>query len=55
MRFALLEIKYLVVRVLLEYDLFKPEAFKLEEVSRWRVAVPIRMNVGLRKRAVDCL
>ena len=52
MRFALLEIKYLITRVLLEYDVFKPEGFKLEEVSRRRFSNPIRMNIGLRKRAL---
>ena len=52
MRFALLEIKFLVVRVLLEYDLFKPDDFKLEEVSGRRFANSIRLNIGMRKRAL---
>lgn len=50
MRFALIELKYLITRVLLEYDVFRPDDFKLVEVSRRRFCNPIRMNVGLRKR-----
>ena len=50
MRFAMLEIKFLIVRVLLEYDLFRPDDFKLEEVSGRRFCNPIQMKIGLRKR-----
>ena len=52
MRFALLEIKYLVARMLLEYDLFKPDDFRLEEISGRRFANPVLLTVGLRKRTL---
>lgn len=51
MRLALFELKYLITRVLLEYDLFKPENFELKELSGRRFNRPIRLTVGLRKRA----
>lgn len=50
MRFALLEIKYLIVKVLLAYDLEKPANFKLEEISRRRISFPKHMHVCFRKR-----
>jgi len=50
MRLAQLLLKYFVAKVLLNYDVYKPEDFKLEEVSRRRFCFPLHMYVCFKKR-----
>lgn len=50
-RFAMLTMKYLVVKVLLHYDLYKPSNYKVEEISRRRFCIIKKeLLVGFKKR-----